>query len=144
MKAEANLQKQCIEWFRWQYSNYKKLLYANENGMSLHGIKTYLISNFVESYAKKRAENGAKSFITKYIAKLKQQGLTPGVPDLFLAKANKEYAGLYIELKTGNNKLSVSQKEFISNIQDLNEYKTLVIYTLDSFIVEVNEYLNNV
>ena len=46
--------------------------------------------------------------------KLKRLGVKRGVPDIFVAVPKNNSAGLWIELKVGNGKLSKEQKEFLS------------------------------
>ena len=55
---------------------------------------------------------GKRSKITGSI--LKMQGLKAGVPDLCLPVARGVYHGLYIELKYGKNKLTDSQKQWLT------------------------------
>jgi VRR-NUC domain-containing protein len=45
---------------------------------------------------------------------LKRMGVKRGVPDFFLAIPHKGKAGLWIELKVGDNKPSKEQKEFLA------------------------------
>ncbi len=47
---------------------------------------------------------------------LKKQGVKAGVPDLFLPVAKYGYNGLFIELKYGNNKATLKQKEWIEKL----------------------------
>lgn len=54
---EHELQKSCVKWFRLQYPEYTNLLFAIPNG------------------GKRNAREAAR---------LKAEGVTPGVPDLFL------------------------------------------------------------
>lgn len=47
-------------------------------------------------------------------SKLKAEGVRAGVPDLFLAWDNDEFAGLFIEMKkTKGGRVSSAQKEFM-------------------------------
>lgn len=80
--AESKLQAACVKWFRLQYPD--TLIFAIPNG-------------------------GARNAITGAI--LKREGVIPGVPDLFVAETNKEYAGLFIEMKSEKGRLTESQKE---------------------------------
>jgi len=109
--AEHELQVACVQWFRLQYP--KLLMYAIPNG-------------------------GARSPITG--AMLKAEGVTAGVPDLFLATARGSFHGLYIELKVGKNKPTILQFDMHERLRS-EGYKVVVCYTLDSFINEINTYL---
>ena len=44
--------------------------------------------------------------------KLKAEGVTPGVSDIFVPIPANGYHGLYIEMKAGKNTLTPAQKEF--------------------------------
>jgi len=41
---------------------------------------------------------------------LKREGVTPGIPDIMIARANGVYHGLFIELKTETGRMTESQK----------------------------------
>lgn len=47
---------------------------------------------------------------------LKQQGVKPGVPDLFLAAPSGQYHGLFIEMKTDTGRASEVQKYWIEQL----------------------------
>ena len=71
---------------------------------------------------------------------LKAQGVTAGVPDIFMAVPCNGYHGLFIELKSKNGRLSEYQKIWIDNLND-RAYKAVVCYSLDEAINAVREYL---
>jgi hypothetical protein len=108
---ESKLQSSCVKYFRLNYRDL--LLYSIPNG----GLRD-----------KRNA------------AILKREGVMPGVPDLFLAHPSNGYHGLYIELKTGKNKLSHHQEKIIQKLEKEN-YKVAVCYSLDEFISAIREYL---
>ena len=60
-------------------------------------------------------------------AKLKRMGVRAGVPDLVLPVPRKGYAGLYIELKVGENRPSKNQKNWLEKLA-LQGYKAVVCY----------------
>ena len=64
---ESKIQIACVNWFRYQYPEYKKLLFSVPNG-------------------------GARNSITGAI--LKAEGALSGVSDLILLKPNKSYSTL--------------------------------------------------
>ena len=90
-------------------------------------------------------------------AKLKAEGVKPGVLDLCLPypiKANMvprsinyyqsfKYCGLYIEMKTltPKGRLSDDQKEWIEYLKGVG-YKVVVAWTADEAIEEIERYLN--
>lgn len=93
-RLEEQHQVAFVTWFRKQYPQYAKLL---------------TLGSFGENIGERR------------MARLKQMGLTPGFPDLFLAipkavrKRNGQilafFCGLYIEMKTKRGKVTEVQKE---------------------------------
>ncbi len=110
---EHELQKACFTWFGYQYPKYKMLLFAIPNGSQRH---------------------------IAVAVKLKAEGVTAGVLDMFLAVPNPKYHGLFIEFKYGKNTLSDNQKDFISKVEPQG-FKTVVIYDQESFREEINNYL---
>lgn len=50
-------------------------------------------------------------------AKLKQEGVKAGVPDICLPIPRKGYAALYIEMKTPTGRVSPDQKEWIADLE---------------------------
>ena len=113
-KKESELQISCVNWFRYQYPQYKMLLFSIPNG-GLRNIKTAVT--------------------------LKREGVISGVPDLFLSLPRGEWHGMYLELKSGSNDLTANQDMFFI-LAKKQGYKCEVIRTLDQFIREVTYYLN--
>lgn len=112
--GEHELQKSCIRWFRYTYPKHQKLLFAVPNG-------------------------GTR--FTREAARLKAEGVTAGVSDLILMVPNKEYAGMVIEMKHGNNKLSKHQKEWLKLVAEMG-YKAIVCYSFDTFVTHVIAHMN--
>jgi len=108
---ESILQRACVRWFKMQYPN--ELIYANANG-------------------------GYRSKIEAAI--MKGEGVLSGVPDLFIAKPNRINAGLYIEMKAENGRLTENQK-IISETLLTKGYEVKVVRNIDEFIKIVNNYL---
>ena len=113
-RKESELQISCVNWFRYQYPQYKMLLFSIPNG-GLRNIKTAVT--------------------------LKREGVISGVPDLFLSLPRGEWHGMYLELKSGSNDLTANQDMFFI-LARKQGYKCEVIRTLDQFIREVTFYLN--
>ena len=110
---EHLLQVQCINWFRLQYP--KELIYAIPNG-------------------------GQRNIITA--KKLKAEGVTAGIPDLFVAAACGGYNGMYIELKNGKQGIvSENQKRIIAHLQNKG-YKVVVSRSFEDFTSIINAYLS--
>lgn len=109
---EHNLQKACVTWFRLQYPNY--IIFAIPNG------------------AKRTARQGHY---------YKEEGLTAGVPDLFVPEPNGTYAGLFVEMKT-ESKSSKATPAQIDMMQKLRErgYYVCVCRNLEEFISTCENY----
>lgn len=75
--------------------------------------------------------------------KLKAEGLTPGVPDLFLPCARGGYHGLYIEMKYGKNTPTPEQREFMETI-DGEGYLCLVCWGADAAIESIENYIQGI
>ena len=115
----SRLQKACVKWFRDQFSEYKELLFSIPNGIPL--------SN--------------QNVRTKIYNKLKEEGLQPGVPDLFLAVGNSIYNGMFIEIKTKTDRLRKKQVDMIRALEQQN-YKCVVVRSVDEFMEVIKEYLS--
>lgn len=80
-------------------------------------------------------------------ARAKKAGMLAGIPDVFLPYPNKQYAGLWIELKRrivkGQGKPTLSEAQKIC-LQYFNEvgYKAIVCYGADEAIQAIKDYLN--
>jgi hypothetical protein len=83
------------------------------------------------------------------MARLKKQGLTPGVSDIFLPLPQMDdqglwSAGLFIEMKRrkvdGPSRVSWSQFEFQKGVEQAG-YKCVVCYGADEAIAAIQEYL---
>ena len=123
---EHELQKACVNWFGYQYPQYKDLLIAIPNGGKRH-VKT--------------------------AAKLKAEGVKAGVPDLFLAapvgykvEANGRKiiehlsAGLWIEMKTEKGVVRDSQKKYLDRLSEFG-YSTVVCRSFEEFTKSIETYL---
>ena len=124
-QEEHNIQVACVRWFNLQYPQYRGLLFAVPNG----------------SY---------RNLVTA--AKLKAEGVTPGVADLLLlvprafkANDNDEWYiifGLCIEMKTKRGSQSQAQKEWQKKVEEYG-YKYAVCRSVEEFIKEINYYLDS-
>lgn len=114
-KKESELQIACINWFRFSYPHFKMLLFAIPNG-------------------------GHRNIITAM--RMKREGVVSGIPDLFLSLPRNEFHGMYIELKSGKNKLTSNQELFFQSAIKHN-YKCEVITSVNQFIREVSYYIDS-
>lgn len=122
-EAEHRLQVACVNWFRYQYQPYSKLLFAIPNG-------------------------GQRNAVTG--AKLKAEGVVAGIPDLFLAmpkaiaksptESYHAFSGLFIEMKIRPNKPTKHQQDMIKKLIGQG-YKVTVCYSLDEFMIAIQSYI---
>lgn len=110
--SEHQLQCLCVQWFRIKYP--KRLIFAIPNG----GLR-----------------NDRVAF------KLKREGVTPGVPDLFVPEPTSTHSGLFVELKVGYNKVKKggNQESMISELAKRG-YLVAVVRDFESFQTLVEGY----
>lgn len=113
---EHRTQVSCVRWFNLKYPHLRGRLFAVPNG-------------------------GRRDAVTG--AKLKAEGVVPGVSDLILLKSNHRYGALLIEMKTTKGCQSASQRWWQSVISENDEYKYVVCRSLDDFMREVTAFLND-
>lgn len=112
---EHRLQATMVRWYRLHYPKMRHNLFAVPNG------------------SRRDAVTGAK---------LKEEGVLAGVSDLILLKSNRFYGALLIEVKIDKGRQSESQKQWQSLIT-ADGYKYVIVRSLDDFIREVKQYLND-
>lgn len=112
---EHQIQVACVSWFRKEYTQYGRLLFAVPNG------------------GKRDAFTGKT---------LKDEGALAGVADLFLAIPNSSYHGLFIEMKTPKGRQQDTQKEFEKAVTSQG-YLYVVCRSLKEFICIISKYLSN-
>ena len=120
--TESKTQQACVRWFRYTYPNL--MIFSIPNGAVLSGNKMQRIKQW---------------------KRLEAEGAMPGVPDLFIpvksiGTIERQYSGLFIEMKSEDGRLSVDQKNIGSKLFDLG-YQVKVCRSLDEFIQVVNNYL---
>ena len=108
---ESELQRACVRWFRMQYPQY--LLFHVPNG------------------GRRNAREAAF---------LKSEGVTAGIPDLFLAEGRHGFHGLFIEMKAGKNTATPVQKEMMGRLGRAG-YLCAVCRSFEEFQIEVMKYL---
>lgn len=99
-QPEAIEQERVIKWARDNENNYPFLWLLHS---SLNGVKL--------------SKNQA--------GRAKTQGMLSGVPDLFLPVPKKGFHGLFIEMKSQQGRVSVSQSRFLSVTNELG-YQSIV------------------
>lgn len=110
---ESDLQIACVRWFRLQYLQYARLLFAVPNGGN---------RNLREA------------------ARMKAEGITAGVADLILLMPRHEYGALCIELKTAKGRQSDSQKEW-QEAAEKSGNRYVICRTLEEFINTITNYM---
>ena len=113
-EREHRLQCACVRWFAYQYPQYRGRLFAVPNGSKRDHVTA---------------------------AKLKAEGVVPGVSDLIFLKQNARYGALLIEMKTPDGRQSETQKQWQSEVTAGNEFKYVVCRSVDDFMNEINSYL---
>ncbi len=73
-------------------------------------------------------------------AKLKAEGVSAGVPDLFIPIPKQGCHGLFIEMKVGKNRTSPEQDEWLALLRK-NCYKAAVCYGADAAIKTIDDYI---
>lgn len=111
-QSEHNLQKSCVQVFRLKYPHLAPDLFSIPNG-------------------------GNRNVITA--TRLKAEGCTRGVPDLFLSVPKGGYGGLFIEMKAAKGSLTPEQKAFFE--RNAYRYRCVVCKSLDEFLKEIKDYL---
>ena len=74
-------------------------------------------------------------------ARLKSEGLKPGVPDLCLPVARGNYHGLYIEMKRMGEKAEPHQQEWLHALR-AQGYAALVCQGWESARSAIEDYMN--
>ena len=124
---EHDMQKACVEWFRYKYP--KHVIFSIPNG-GYRGSHTRMVGkNLSEAAAVTR--------------KLKEEGMQVGMPDLCIAVMRCGYGGMYVEMKNGKaGRLSDEQKEQIAKLQ-LAGYYVIVCRSTTQFMNDVTAYMES-
>lgn len=111
--SEDQIQAACVEWFRHAHPSKAGLLFSIPNGART-------------SFSVAR--------------RLVKTGLVKGVPDLFLAVANKTNHGLFIEMKKSGAYAKPHQREKMNELREQG-YFVDICKSVDDFISLVQAYL---
>jgi hypothetical protein len=111
-KNEKELHKACVKWLK---SAYPQAFIYHAPAESKRTFKT--------------------------VSVLKSFGFIPGCPDLLIFNPVYGNSGLAIEFKHGKNKPTDHQILFLENAKKRG-YKTLITWSLDEFIFEIEKYLS--
>lgn len=110
---ESQLQRACVKWFRLQYPQFSNLLIAVPNG----GYRN-----------------------VREAARLKGEGVVPGVADMLLLIPRGPYGSLGIEMKAGKGKQSDNQKQWMDSFESIGNLYA-VCRSLDEFMEVVKAYI---
>lgn len=113
--AEHFIQCQCVQWFRTQHP--RKMILSIPNGGSRFNIL--------------------------HAMRLQREGLTAGVPDLFIPEGSNNnflLRGLFVEMKSATGRMSKDQMEMGKKLK-ARGYAVEVCRSLGEFINIVNSYL---
>lgn len=114
-QPEHELQSRCIKWFRYQYPHLRRLLFAVPNGGS-------------------RPKSEA--------ARMKAEGVVPGVADIILLIPNYYYSSLNIEMKAESSQRE-EQKLYELCCKAAGSHY-IICRSLDEFKQAVTGYLDSV
>lgn len=112
-EEEHRIQCACVNWFRLQYPTHASALFAVPNG-------------------------GRRDRVSG--AKLKAEGVLPGVSDLILLVPRDWCHGLLIEMKTGKGKQSPAQRDWQHDMERRG-YRYIVCHSFDEFREAIDDYL---
>lgn len=126
--SEHEIHTGCVKWFRVQYPQYATVLIhpANEGKRSTKVFNT--------KYGTRVVCTGG--------ARLKEEGLVPGVADLLLLVPSAKFHGLCIEMKSATGKQSPMQKKWQEAVE-AQGYRYAVCRSLEEFVSVVDNYLRN-
>ncbi len=112
---ESRLQQACVKWFRLQYPQHARLLFAVPNG-------------------------GARSHLTGAV--LKAEGVVAGVADLILFAPRGGFHALCIEMKTETGRQSAVQREWQRAVE-AQGYKYALCRSFDEFYELIENYIKS-
>jgi hypothetical protein len=114
---ESNIQKKCVEWFKYSFP--KNIIASFPNGVFISGSQVQRA---------KRWNN------------LKAEGAVSGMPDLIICIPSGVYHALFVEMKTEKGKLSENQK-IVHQVLSDSGYCVKVCRSFDDFVKTVQIYL---
>ena len=124
--SEHAEQVHIFDWIRQNQHRYPQLrwIHAIPNGAKL----TYSFNRRGKRYSKEAL-------------KLLDEGMTPGVSDIFVPVPAYGFCGMYIELKYDNNKPTESQKDFMDEM-NRRGYLAIACWGSENAIASIGTYLD--
>lgn len=114
-RAEESSQVGLVGWFKMQYPKYKHLI---------------TLPSFGENIGPRRMK------------RLKQMGLTPGWPDIFIAVPMKSSNGLFIEMKAPKGRIMPAQQEMHDLLREQG-YSVYVCKSFDEGVCAIKDYMSS-
>lgn len=111
---ESRIQQCCVRWFRYQYPEAARLLFAVPNGYWTTASQA---------------------------SRAKAEGMLSGVSDLLLLVAAQGFHGLAIEMKTKRGRQTSTQRAWQDDAEDAG-WRYVVCRSLDEFVATVTEWMN--
>ena len=111
---ESRIQQSCVTWFRYQYSNIARLLFAVPNGGSRNRIEASI---------------------------MKGEGVVAGVSDMVLLIPSNGYSSLCIEFKIEKGKQTDLQKSW-QELAESKGNKYVICRSFDEFREIIQDYLS--
>lgn len=129
-----------IEWERGERELNMKYAVKSEDTEQIAVIQwaQYSINRYPELKWLHHVPNGGSRNRLEAV-KLKQMGVKAGVSDLCLPYPKGIYCGLYIEMKFGENRQQVSQKEFLKDMAEAGHF-VATCYSAESAVKVIEEY----
>ncbi len=132
------LKDKCLNKLENLANPYEK--YLGREDILQHKVMKYLDSKYAGVYAIHVPNEGKRSTFERF--KFKYLGGKPGIPDILIFYANKNYNGLAIELKVGYNKPTENQFIAMANLKKMG-WKVHWLNDYDKTIQIIDEYLQD-
>lgn len=132
------LKDKCINKLIDLGNPYEK--YLGREDILQHKVMKYLENKYAGVYAIHVPNEGKRSTFERF--KFKYLGGKPGIPDILIFYANKNYNGLAIELKVGYNKPTENQFIAMANLKKMG-WKVHWLNDYDKTIQIIDEYLQD-
>ena len=84
--------------------------------------------------------NGGSRYVRE-AARLKQQGVMPGVPDLMIPVPRNGYHGLFVEMKRKKGGRTTTEQYYWRDLLSEQGYKSLICYGADAAIEALDTYV---
>ncbi len=114
--------------------------YLGKEDIMQNKIMRFLDINYPGALYTHVANEGKRTPFEQF--KMKFLGTKAGIPDILIFTSNKQYSGLAIELKTGYNKPTQNQQNWLGMLND-NNWLACWHNDYDKCISTIKTYFNN-